>query len=77
MISMQSGYIFSYGNEVEMDIGELITNIQYIWTNHLYRNTKGCALVGTKIENDNNKNNNTTTTTLNVFISCLPTTIFV
>jgi hypothetical protein len=34
---------------------------KYIWTNHLSKNNKGCALVGTKTSNDdNNKSNNTT-----------------
>ena len=33
----------------------------YIWGDPLSKNNKVCALVGTKISNDDNKNNNTTT----------------
>jgi hypothetical protein len=29
---------------------------KYIWTNHLFKNNEGCALVGIKISNDNNQN---------------------
>jgi hypothetical protein len=32
--------------------------IKYIWRNHLFKNNKGRALVGTKTSNDNNKSNN-------------------
>jgi hypothetical protein len=48
---------------------------RYIWTNHLCKDNKGCALVATKTSNDYSKNNNTTTTTLNVCMPCIPTTI--
>ena len=47
-----------------------------IWTDHLSKRNKGCALVGTKTSNNNSKSNNTTTTISNVCILCLPTTTF-
>ena len=50
---------------------------KYFRANHLSKNNKGCALVGTKTSSDNRKSNNTPTTTSNVCILCLPTTIFV
>jgi hypothetical protein len=51
--------------------------LKFIWTTHLFKNNKGCALVGTQTSNDNNKSNNTTTINSNVCIPCLPTTIIV
>ena len=50
---------------------------KYIWINHLFRNYKEFALVGTKTLNNNNKSNNMITTTSNVCIMCLQTIIFV
>jgi hypothetical protein len=47
------------------------------FTPHLFKDNRGCALVGTRTSNDNHENNNTTTTTSIVCIPCLPTTIFV
>jgi hypothetical protein len=32
-----------------------MTLIKHVWTNHMSKNDKGCALVGTKTSNDNNK----------------------
>ena len=49
---------------------------KYIWSNHLSKNQKRCALVVIKISNNNRKRNNTTIITLNVSISCLPIAIF-
>ena len=55
---------------------DFLTNIleltfNYIWANHLCKNNKGCALVGTKTSNNNKNNNNTSTTTSNVSTPCL------
>ena len=40
-----------------------------IWGNHLSKYNKRCALVGTKISNDNNKSNDITTTTSRILYS--------
>ena len=40
--------------------------LKYIWTNHLFKNNKICALMRMKTSNNNSGSNNTTTITLNV-----------
>ena len=50
--------------------------LKYIWTNHLSKNNKGCALLGTKHQTYNIKSNNTIITTSNVCIPCSSTTIY-
>ena len=49
-----------------------LVKFQYIWTNHLTKNNKGCALVGTKTSNNNNKSNDITTTNFKWLYSIPP-----
>lgn len=47
-----------FHNNAHMGHTRLVT-FKYIWTSHLFKNDKGCALMGTKTSHDYSKTNNT------------------
>ena len=56
------GWVRKYHTESYMACNKL--TFKYIWTTHLFKNIKACALVRTKTSKDNNKSKNITTATL-------------
>lgn len=74
LVTDNSNIGLQFTNDLHDRVGlDLIyLSFKYIWRNRLSRNNEGCALVETKVSNEDNN-----TTNWNVCVPCLPTTIFV